>query len=45
VVAALGDGRTRCVMDGVWPLTRAAEAVARKASHRGRGSVGVRIEA
>jgi NADPH:quinone reductase-like Zn-dependent oxidoreductase len=45
VVAALGDGRTRCVMDGVWPLTRAAEAVARKASHRGRGSVGVRIDA
>jgi hypothetical protein len=30
-------------MDGVWPLERGGEAVARKASHRGRGSVGIRV--
>lgn len=38
---ALLDGRTRAVMDGHWPLARVGEAVARKASRRGRGSVGV----
>jgi NADPH:quinone reductase-like Zn-dependent oxidoreductase len=39
------DGRTRCVMDGVWSLPEAGRAVARKASHRGRGQVGIRVEA
>ncbi len=43
VAQALLDGRTRCVMDGVWPLAQAGEAVARKASHRGRGNVGVSV--
>lgn len=43
VVQALVDGRTRCVMDGTWPLSQAGEAVARKASHQGRGSVGLRV--
>lgn len=43
VAQALLDGRTRSVMDGVWPLEKAGEAVARKASHRGRGNVGVSV--
>lgn len=43
VAGALVEGRTRCVMDGVWPLARAAEAVARKASLKARGSVGIRV--
>lgn len=42
---ALLEGRTRCVMDGVWPLAEAGRAVARKASHRGRGNVGIRVGA
>jgi NADPH:quinone reductase-like Zn-dependent oxidoreductase len=43
VAQALLDGRTRCVMDGTWALALAGEAVARKASHRGQGNVGIRV--